>query len=59
MIYEVDFTVKIKSNFKTIFTAIVFADTITECKEEASEIAKNVLSKKYKEIKFFIQEFIV
>ncbi|MGQ4668608.1 hypothetical protein ACUIJN_22780 [Metabacillus halosaccharovorans] len=56
MIYEVDFAVKIKSNFKTIFTAIVFADTVTECKEEAHEIAKerNLLN-----VKFYIQELII
>lgn len=58
MLFEIDFTVKIKSNFKTIYSTIVFADTVKECRAEANEIARNVLNKKYKEIRFFIQEFI-
>lgn len=58
MIYEVEFTVQEKSNFKTIYSALVFAHTVSQCKERASEIAQSLFKKNYIEIRFFIQEFI-
>ncbi len=59
MLFEIDLFVKVKNNFKTIHSTIVFADTVTEGRAKASEIANSLISKKYKEIQFDIQEFIV
>ena len=56
MIYEVDFSIKTKSNFKTIFSTLVFAHTVNQCKERASEIAKE---KSIKDTQIYIQELII
>ncbi|WP_299090432.1 hypothetical protein [uncultured Metabacillus sp.] len=56
MLFEVDFVVKIKSNFKTIYSTLVFAHTVNECKERASEIAKE---KSLLNTNIYIQELII
>lgn len=56
MIYEVDFVVKLKSNFKTIYSTLVFAHTVNECKERASEIATE---KRLIDTNIYIQELII
>lgn len=56
MIFEVDFAVKEKNNFKTIYTTLVFAHTVNECKERASEIAKE---RKISNSQIYVQEVII
>ncbi|MBM7606018.1 hypothetical protein JOC75_004046 [Metabacillus crassostreae] len=56
MIYEVDFSIKVKNNFKTIYSTLVFAHTVNQCKDRASEIAQE---RKLLNVKFFIQELII
>lgn len=56
MLFEVDFVEKRKSNFITIYTALIYAHTLHECRELANEIA---VEKKIKAENLFIQELII
>ncbi|MCM3411254.1 hypothetical protein [Metabacillus litoralis] len=56
MIYEVEFTGKEKNNFETIYSTLVFAHTVSQCKERASEIA---IEKNLSNLEMYIQELII
>lgn len=58
MTYEVDFAIKKNNDFTTIYSALIFADGVTECKRIASEIAQELHST-YKDIKVFVYECVV
>ncbi|NNU91845.1 hypothetical protein ETC01_00665 [Geobacillus sp. NFOSA3] len=55
MLFEVEFTIKENGSFQTIHTALVYALSVSECRQIASEIADQ-LGKGG--IQFFISEFI-
>ncbi|MGG3452330.1 hypothetical protein ABER98_21265 [Domibacillus aminovorans] len=38
MIYDVEVATVADQQFTTIFTAFIFADSVTECREQAQEI---------------------
>jgi hypothetical protein len=55
MLFEVEFATKENGYFETIHTALVYALSVSECRQIASEIADQ-LGKGG--IQFFISEFI-
>jgi hypothetical protein len=38
MIYDVEIAAVADQQFMTIFTALIFADSVTECREQAQEM---------------------
>jgi hypothetical protein len=54
MIFEVDFATKENGHFRTIHTALVHAQSVSECRRIASEIADQLGES---DIRFFISEF--
>jgi hypothetical protein len=55
MLFEVEFATKENGYFETIHTALVYALSVSECRQIASEIANQLGTDG---IRFFISEFI-
>jgi hypothetical protein len=55
MLFEVEFATKENGHFQTIHTALVYALSVSECRQIALEIADQLGNS---DIQFFISEFI-
>lgn len=53
MLFDVDFSVKSNGDFQTVHKALIFANSVTECKDLADEIKNNL--KENKNIYIFIE----
>jgi len=59
MLFIVDFSVKEKKNFRTIYSAVVPADNVSECQIEAEKIKETLYEENTDSIYFFIENFEV
>jgi hypothetical protein len=55
VLFEVEFTIKENGSVQTIHTALVYAQSVSECRQIALEIADQIGKGG---IQFFISEFI-
>ncbi|CEG25973.1 hypothetical protein [Bacillus sp. B-jedd] len=55
MVYEIDFSIKVNGNFRSIHNALVQAKSVTECQTIADEIRQEIHPTDYQEIHIFIE----
>lgn len=53
-LYEIEICEHKKDDFKTIYSTLIFADGVSECKSKANEIIRSL--EPHEPTKFFIQE---
>lgn len=56
MIYYVDFAIKERGNFNTIYTALIDAISVSECQHKADEIINSQFKNIKNNIYIFIEE---
>ncbi|WP_165571505.1 hypothetical protein [Cytobacillus praedii] len=56
MVFSVDFAIQIKGDFHTVYSALIQAESVTECKNTAQEIRENLLENSKQEILIFIEQ---
>jgi len=56
MIFLVDFVLNTKGKFKTLYTALVEAISVTDCHQKASELAKDIPRLQNENIQVLIEE---
>jgi hypothetical protein len=42
MLFPVDFSIRVNGNFHTVHTELIFANSVSECKQLANEISKTL-----------------
>lgn len=55
MIFPVDFAIKINDSFCTVHTALIFAQSVSECQDKAEKIRKNLPQFKKHNVHIFIE----
>lgn len=56
MLYEVDFCVKIKGNFRTLHSAFLEAISVSECFQKATELANEIPHLKNENVQIYISD---
>jgi hypothetical protein len=55
MLYEVDFSIKINGRFKSLHKELIFANSVTECRDKAKLIRDELLQNDKNQIHIFIE----
>jgi hypothetical protein len=42
MLFSVDFSIRVNGNFQTVHTELIFANSVSECKQEAMKISNTL-----------------
>lgn len=56
VLYEVDFCVKIKGNFRTLHSAFLEAISISECFQKATELSNEIPHLKNENVQIYISD---
>jgi hypothetical protein len=55
MLFEVDFAIKVHGNFHSVHKAFVFANSVSECQDEAKQIRVDLRQDKNNQVHIFIE----
>jgi hypothetical protein len=55
MIFPVDFAIKINDSFCTVHTALIYAQSVSECQDKAEEIRESLPQNKKHHVHIFIE----
>ena len=58
MLYQVDFVIRVKETFQEIYQAIIFGLSITEVKDQANDLKREIPGQvDFQQIQIYICEF--
>lgn len=56
MLFEVDFSIKVNDSFCTVHKQFIFAQSVSECQEQAEEILETLPQQKSHHVYIFIED---
>jgi len=56
MVFSVDFAIQITGDFHTVYSALIQAESVTECKSTAQQIKESLPENSKQEVLIFIEQ---
>jgi len=56
MVFSVDFAIQINGDFHTVYSALIQAESVTECKSTAQQIKESLPENSKQEVLIFIEQ---